>query len=518
MRVAALFMAAIVALAAAQQTPTDIKTFRKCRHTSYVAEGNEIFAVDPLTPTTKTPIQIKGVQWMGMETPDGIPAGMWGNGTIQRDSGISGTALADMLKFLYANKFNTVRLPLSARNFIDTTYAPKVTNIHGENREIALYDKGFTPKMADFVARFIGSFQKYRISVVLDIHTLTEQFAQDAFWYYPTKGAVEESIAYKTAVLLATYYCKPEYWNVMGIDLKNAMTEVDWPSKASTTLDWPSAADAIAAKVNELCPQWLVFVAGSSKGSFTVKTNSYKVWPGMNFVNATVRPLKAKNIVYTPQAFTQGVEPLGFFFDPKSNCSTAILADKDTECVVIENGLKVPNTKRALSCENSKLQCQSFTPLSTSDMSALYQRLLDETVGPVVKEAKVPVVFGSFGGVYGSSQPLQSSVLDLIIKYLATSTAGGFYASLNPDTEMWLEAPPPGNKTIGKARYGLMTSKSWQVPNADLLVALSGLKSSDIPCYGDEVPGPPDTKTGTASTSWVSFIAAAVATACVLLA
>ncbi|ETV67033.1 hypothetical protein H257_16610 [Aphanomyces astaci] len=505
MRVFAAVAASMMALAAAQTPEDKVKTFRKCRQSNYVTEGNQIFAVDPLNPTIKTPILIKGVQWKGMETTDGIPAGLWGK-SVQRDSGINGTSLAYMLKFLSSNKFNTVRLPIMGDNFLNPSFLPKVGYIHGENREIALYDKGFTPKMADLLARFIGSFQKYRISVVLDLHALSNEFLQDAYWYYPVKETVEESTAYKVAVLLATYYCKPEYWNVLGIDLKDAMTDVDWPATAAASGDWPAAAETIAAKVNELCPQWLVFVTGGSKGSFVVKTNSYKVWPGLNFANATTRPLKkATNIVYSPQAFTQGVEPLGYFFNPSSNCSNAILPDKDTECVVIENGLKVPSTKRALACDNSKLQCQSFTPLSTPDLTALYSRLLDENIGGVVKQASVPVVFASFGGIYGSSQPLQSAVIDQLIKYIATSTAGGFFASLNPDTQMWLEGPPPGNKTIGRARYGLMTSSSWQVGHADLLAALAELKSTEIPCYGDEQPGDPDAATSGAimGTSWL---------------
>ncbi|CAK4372196.1 unnamed protein product [Aphanomyces euteiches] len=505
MRTSCVFGAALACVAAAAGSTSDeVKTFRTCRQTKYVTANNQIFAVDPANETAQTPIQIKGVQWMGMETTDGIPNGLWGKGLVQVQSGINGTSLADMLKFMYANKINVVRLPLTASNIMDDIF-PKVKNIHGENKEIALYDKGFTPRMSDFLARFIGSFQKYRIGVVLDIHVLLPRFAQDAYWYYPSYTAVEDTDAYKTAVILAKNYCKVDYWNVIGIEIKNGMTDVTWPSAAggNNNTDWATAADAIAAKINELCPQWLVFVSGgsNSKNGFVVDTASYPLWPGMNFANATKRPLKAKNVVYSPQAFTQGTQPYGYYFNPKSNCSTVPLTDKNTECVVIINGTKVRNTYDALRCPNSNLQCQSYTPLATTDLAKTYQRLLDENLGDVVRAQKVPVVFGSFGGVYGVDQPLQSSVLDLIIKYISTSTAGGFFASLNPDTEMWLEAPPAGNKTIGKTHYGLMSIRSWQVANADLLAAMSAMKSSEIPCYGDAYPGNPDATNGAESTS-----------------
>ncbi|KAF0705774.1 Aste57867_6931 [Aphanomyces stellatus] len=522
MRLILSTLACVVTLLAAAEAPPDpnaVLTFRKCRHTNYVTEGNQIFAVDPANPATKSKVVLKGVQWLGTESSDAIPLGLWGKGSVQIDSGINGTSLADMLKFLYTNEFNAVRIPLSADNVIQDI-TPKITNIHGENKEIALYDKGFVPKMSDFIARFIGSFQKYRIGVVLDIHTLTVNFAQDAYWYYPLPTtSVETTAAYQAAVILATNYCKPEYWNVLGIDLKNAMTDAQWASSSSTAnskVDWAAAADAIATKINQLCPQWLVFVTGASKGSFTANNASYPLWPGMNFANATARPLRAKNIVYSPQAFTQAQQPLGYFFNPASNCSTAILADRNTQCAVVVNDTLMANKYRSLACENSKFQCQSYKPLSTATLTATYQRLLDENVGGVVKAAAVPTVFGSFSGIYGKTvQPLQSAVLDLLIQYIATSTSGGFFASLNPDTEMWLESPPAGNTTVGKAHYGLMMSNSWQVPNADLLAALAGLKSSgDLPCYGDAAPGKLGAPSGAGA---VSLAATALAMALVLL-
>ncbi|KAF0705775.1 Aste57867_6932 [Aphanomyces stellatus] len=501
-------ISSVAALAAVALAADDVKilTFRTCRQTSYTTEGNQIFAVDPQNPAAKTPVKIKGVQWFGTESIDGIPNGLWGKGSVQTNSGLNGTSLADMLQFLYDNKFNTVRIPLNGENIVNNTNLPKVTNIHGENKEIALFDKGFVPKEADFIARFVGSFQKYRIGTILDLHFLTaEPFPQDANWYYPSYDEPKYTKAYQVAEYLATNFCKPAYWNIIGIDLKNAMTDVTWPASAkdgNPKNDWATAADAIAARVNELCPQWIVFVTGASTGDFvpTGSKSKYKIWPGLNFANATKRPLAAKNVVYSPQAFTQAFTigddylPPQYFNNPSSNCSKALIGDKATECVTIQNGQKVPNTKKSLACENSKYVCNNYEPLAPADMTKIYQTLLDQNLGDVVKDAKVPVVFSSFGGIYGASQPVQTTVLDLLIKYIGANTAGGIYYSLNPDTQMWLEGPAVPNKTVGVAHYGLMSSTSWQVANADLLAALATLPTSDLPCYGDVQPGPVNVK------------------------
>ncbi|OQR88828.1 cell 5A endo-1,4-betaglucanase, partial [Achlya hypogyna] len=311
------------------QQPTSSQTFRKCRQTNYVTEGAKIYAVDPADPSTKTQIFIKGVTWSGMELPkQGIPQGLWGKGLTQTASGITGTSLADMMQFMTNNSINVVRFPLTADNIVKDT-PPMASYVHGENKEIALYPEGFTPRTSDFVARLIGAFQKYRIGIVLDIHDLVDNFDTDAYWYYPKISTVEETLAYKAAVVLATNYCKDTYWNVLGLDLKNAMTDATWAKVSKDAVaasDWASAAQAIAAKVNELCPQWLVFTTGASSSNgetFSIPSRSketFTYWNGGNFVNATARPLNASNIVYAPQAHTHGLLPKEYLYAKEAGC------------------------------------------------------------------------------------------------------------------------------------------------------------------------------------------------------
>ncbi|OQS05033.1 Amino Acid/Auxin Permease (AAAP) Family [Thraustotheca clavata] len=371
--------------------------------------------------------------------------------------------------------------------FTNTTY-------YSSAHQIALYPPGFTPRTSDFVARLIGSFQKYRIGIVLDIHDLVEQFATDAFWYYPLPSKVEDTYAYKAAVTLAKNYCSATYWNVLGIDIKNAMTDATWASSdkdANSRSDWATAAQAIAAKVNELCPQWLVFTTGASSAageSFTIpsRTNeTFNYWDGGNFVNATTRPLQsANNIVYAPQLHTHGMLPKGYFYTKESGCGYNIAQTNSTkeesQCVLFLNGTKIDNNKRALTCQHSLYGCSKYSPMSPDDLKANYKTMINSAIGGITSEGKHPIVLGGFSAVYlPSFQPQQSAAMDYLLQYIVQNTSGGFYANLNPDTEMYLEAPETGKILIGKTRFGLMKTNTWQSANPELLQALSVMKTGD---------------------------------------
>ncbi|KDO26484.1 hypothetical protein SPRG_08287 [Saprolegnia parasitica CBS 223.65] len=514
---------ALVGLATAQQ-PTTSQTFRVCRHTNYVADGNKIYAVDPANPSTKTELFIKGVTWSGMELPkQGIPMGLWGANLTQIDSGIKGTSLSAMMQFMANASINVVRFPLTADAVVKDT-PPMVSYVHGENKEIALYPPGFVPRTSDFVARLIGAFQKYRIGIVLDVHDLVENFAVDAYWYYPAPSTVEESLAYKAAVVLATNYCKATYWNVLGIDLKNAMTDVTWAKSASdarSVSDWASAAQVIAAKVNALCPQWLVLTTGASsaKGeSFSIPSRAnetFPFWDGGNFQNATDRPLQgATNVVYAPQAHVHGMLPQAYLYAKAAGCGSNLPTTpvkEDTTCSVFLNGSLVANTKRALSCQNSKFACASYVPMAIPELQANVAAMLQSALGGVVAAATHPIVFSGFSAVYVPSlQPQQAAAFDAILQFIVHNTSGGFYANLNPDMEMYLEAPPAGKTILGKTRFGLMKTNSWQAANQELLDALSVMKSTPIPCYGDVHPGPPENAANALAPALLPFVVGAL--------
>jgi len=403
-----------------------------------------------------------------------------------------------------------VRLPLNADMIIEDA-VPKIKNIHNENKEITLYTKGFTPKYSDVIGRMVGAMQEYRISVLLDVHLLMTSFDTDAFWYYPTYSKIENTKAYQAAVKLATNYCSATYWNILGVDLKNAMTDARWTgtqSDAEPKSDWQNAAQAIADKMLELCPQWLVFVGGASSPSiyesFDISNVTAKHWNGGNLHNATQRPIKlstANKLVYAPQAHSHGVLPQTYFFNPSSKCGPTVAGTtvQTTDCVLIINGQLTATTKKMMRCQDSGYSCLKYSPLPKTTLETNYKNVLSEAIGNIVQNGSAPVIFGQFSGVYGTTQPQQTIALDYLINFASKSLSGGYYASLNPEIEYYLEAPinistgANQSSLIGKVHYGLMSATSWQIPNADLLTALSAMPSSDIPCYGDLKPGPPST-------------------------
>ncbi|GLE11417.1 hypothetical protein PINS_up023833, partial [Pythium insidiosum] len=365
------------------------------------------------------------------------------------------------------NSFNSVRLPLNADAFDEDEF-PQLAYIHGyDNRELTTWSNPNNVRYFDLISRLIQTLQDKKLSVLLDVHLLGK-YSEDAYWYTAPSST------------------SPSRPHVPG----HAMTDVTWNAKAEDSnvkTDWRAAAEVLANRVVELCPQWLVFLADAFP--ILLVGEGYepsKHWAGGNLKNATANPIKmnvADKLVFAPQAHTHGVFPQNYFFSADSNCSTDAvnafgLDDAVSECVDYIDGKKV---KSKLPCSSSSFGCKKYKHLSATDIATT--------------------------GVYGKdTQPQQSAVLDALIDYAATSLRGGYYWALNPDSEYYLEDSVDKKSGIfGKTHYGIFKTSSWQEANNDLLEALNKLPSSEIPCYGDKTK-----KRGSATLQWS---AAAVAVA-----
>eukprot|EP00644_Phytophthora_capsici_P015671 jgi/Phyca11/121580/e_gw1.44.247.1 len=254
------------------------------------------------------------------------------------------------------------------------------------------------------------------------------------------------------------------------------MLRAQWnakPQDADEKTDWRGAAGVLADAILERCPQWLVFVGGAS--SFT-DAQRFRVnedyglsnhWNGGNLKNATLNPLDVSvdnKIVFAPHAHAHGAYPQNYFFTPESNCTD--------------------NKESELGCSDSHFACSSYQHLSITDVKENYGIALKEALGDLPDSTDIPLVLGAFSGVYGSAQPHQTAVLDLLIDF-AASVQGGYFYALNPDTERYLEDSADGKAgTFAVTHYGLMQTTSWQEPYPDLLEALQRIPSSEIPCYG----------------------------------
>lgn len=407
-----------------------------------------------------------------------------------------------LLTFLSNNSFNSVRLPLNAE-YVYVEPEPQLAYIHSyENPEYATWDDVNSVKYIDLLARVIETFQDKKITVLLDIHLLTK-YDQDGYWYTAPYVNVTESGAYKAITYLAKRLCSAAYWNIIGIDLKNEMLEAEWPANSTdgdVKSDWQQAATTLADAVSDLCPQWLSFVGGASSPTdyqrFRVSdeyTQLSEHWDGGNLKNASVNPIRpsvADKIVYAPHAHSHGVLPQNYLFTPKTNCSSdadtieefdLTTTETTTECWDYINGTK---TKSVLGCGDSSWACKAYKHLGTADLTTNYEKVMAEALGDLPTNGEIPLVLGSFSGVYGEHQPHQKVVLDYLIQYSQT-IQGGYFWALNPDTEFYLEDTADGEKGVfGRTHYGIFQTQSWQEPYEDLLKALSLMESTEIPCYG----------------------------------
>ncbi|KAF1793392.1 Glycoside hydrolase superfamily [Phytophthora cactorum] len=100
-----------------------------CELPDYQSKNGRIVAVS--ANGTEVPVDIKGINWFGMETGTAIPLGLW-------DNADNGTTAYQIASFLADNKFNAVRLPLCV-NWILTNPKPETTLINtAENRAISV--------------------------------------------------------------------------------------------------------------------------------------------------------------------------------------------------------------------------------------------------------------------------------------------------------------------------------------------------------------------------------------------
>lgn len=508
----------------------------ECRHPNYFTRDGKIFASDPANPATETPLSIRGVAWSGMEKENMIPDGLFG-ATGTNNLGVQGTKFSTLMTFLTNNSINSVRLPLSAQ-YIIANSLPQLAYIHGwDNQELT---KGWadpnTVTYFDLLGRLVQSMQNHRISVLLDIHLL-DKYLQDAYWYTAPYVEITKSPTYQAAEYLAKAFCNATYWNIIGLDLKDEMSDVQWNADAASSdkkTDWRSAATVIANRVIELCPSWLVFVGGASSPTDSQRflvDDGYKAlsshWDGGNLHNATKNPLNvtlANKIVFAPHAHAHGKLPQNYFYSAKSNCTRNSpneyfgfdALQQDVECVDFINGTKV---RSKLSCSTTEYGCSSYTHLEADKLAANYQKVMDQAMGDILKEAKTPVVLGSFSGVYGASiQPHQTAAIDFLVDYAATKLSGGYFWALNPDTEYFLEdSTNKGSGLFGKTHYGLFKVRSWQQPNEDLVEALKKLPTSTIPCYGGKGVSADGTSAAHSHIQAAGFVAVAGAVAAAVL-
>ncbi|KDO28370.1 hypothetical protein SPRG_06609 [Saprolegnia parasitica CBS 223.65] len=395
------------------------------------------------------PIVITGINWSGMENVEGVPHGLaFGQSTMDAIS----AKLVDQ-------GVTAVRLPLNVQMILSNA-APNVKDFVDPvvNAEFNVNS------YMDMIKKVIVGLAKQQIAVLLDIHKLDPKNlntdASEGLWYSAT---VTEAQTTKAITMLATTLCNANYYNVIGIDLKNEPHKGCWPASATTpdascpaSNNWQQGATRLGNAMLKACPKWMAYVEGTLEQIEAAYPNtnggaklSYGDWWGASLNNASTNPvvLSIKNkVVYAPHFYSPSVYPAAYYFavqDGDKNIFTEFPNDADG---------------------NAKLQSNVYAAL-------------DRSFGKAMAAAKAPVMFGEFGGIYGVNDkwPSKSSTraIEAFISYSQDrNMSGGFAWSLN--SESFYEYNP----TKGEYMYGLYTDNTWTAYNEDYSAALRKFKGS----------------------------------------
>uniref|UniRef100_M4BBM6 Uncharacterized protein n=1 Tax=Hyaloperonospora arabidopsidis (strain Emoy2) TaxID=559515 RepID=M4BBM6_HYAAE len=417
-------------------TITNPKTYtdRKCEQPNYISRKGRIFA--QLADGSSTQIDIKGINWKGMEDAKGVPKGLW-------DNKADGNSLYRYAHFLHVNKFNVVRFPLSIDAVMRNTDID--TNLINTNSNRALATASRYNTLLGLLVQGLGQFN---IGVVLDFHVLSALDDDGSgLWYGPSIKLVD----IKTAISnLAEALCDSTHFNIIGIDLKDGlMKDATWGDGSDT--DWSVAATELGNHMLKVCPKWLAFVQGvqgeSHKDTYGDREIKNTFLPGSDLSGLGEKPIKLKKdekVVYAPKYFSSSYIPRLFFF---------------------ENGTT-----------NGDL-LEEYVEYTDADLLANVQLNMNYSFGAAFDTGNA-VVLSSFGGLMGkldaTGKQTSTRIIKSVISQMTGLTepylAGGFWWTLNPDTS-WPYPSPDNSSATGQ---GLL-DPTWRIANKDVLGVLASM-------------------------------------------
>jgi endoglucanase len=345
--------------------------------------------------------------------------------------------------FLERNKFNAVRLPLMAQWLLDN----KVPNAHlinkAANRGVSVKD------YMSLIKSLVKVLQFRNIGVLFSMHTLTLDDS-GVLWY----GAGFPETKFLDSIdVLTKNLCDKEYWNIMGIDLKNEPYKATWGDGSPT--DFRDGAKRIADRMLKGCSQWMGFVEGvySETNTLTLdgETLKYSDWYGGGLQGVKSKPLEfsTKNkLVWAPHYYTPAVYPQPYYFASKTG--------------------------------------QAFVELSDDALRGRIQGTMNAMFGYLASETGPAMLLGEFGGLYSTdAHPKKTTkrCTDFTIEVITKpGWAGGFVWSLNPESKYDYN---PADKQ-GTFVEGVL-ERDWLSANKDYLAALAAMNGManlrPFPCF-----------------------------------
>lgn len=378
---------------------------KKCKQLSFQTSGLKLMSVSP-DGKTETEFQITGVNWSGMENPEGVPHGL----------AFRQSSLRNISALLAKHKINAVRLPLNAMNILEDT-APNVKTFVDPFNSPELVVKSYM----EMIQQIVQGLAQNQIGVLLDIHKLDPEFlggGGEDLWY---SNAVTAKQFGKSVEMLAEGLCGDDYWNIIGLDLKNEPSEACWPSSSTDTscddlLNWQKAASEFGNAVLKKCKQWVIFVEGvyDQNKNITIGEQEYfyNDWEGASLNHVATNPVVFRDfgpdkIVYSPHFYSPSVYPTSYYFQASD---------------VAKNEYKeFPSTVAG-----------------NASLKATIHAIMDEAFGSGVSTSSY--ILGEFGGIFGEKDALNEKTSTRAIlafmDYIKTKgLGGGFVWSLNPDSD-----------------------------------------------------------------------------------
>ncbi|KDO22921.1 hypothetical protein SPRG_11765 [Saprolegnia parasitica CBS 223.65] len=397
-----------------------------CQLPNYVSKNGKIYAV--ATNGTEVPIQIKGVNWFGMETGMRAPFGLW-------DNDQNGTTVYAVAQFLANNKFNSVRMPLCVSSILGNK-APEVSIINRvTNRALDLTSY---LGLLQTVTQSLGYRQ---ISVMISMHTLDIYNREGSLWYGKTLSTDD---FLKAIDMLTVALCSDTYWNVLGIDVKNEPWEGTWGTGLKTISARPPSSLARASSRAHT-----IVLDGQEYG--------YYDWFGGGLHKAGAFPVvlpTPEKLVYAPHYYTPAVFPQYYLF----------------------GGGKVGKGNAI----------NGYVELDDEKLLGRVANTMYDMFGYLNAKQDAAVVLGEFAGLYTKDEhPMKTTqrCTDFTIRaILSESYAGGYMWSLNPESAyQYNPADTPGNYVEG------LLNLDWRSVNAPFLKAMKPLDAMPhlkmMPCF-----------------------------------
>lgn len=349
--------------------------------------------------------------------------------------------------FLADNNFNAVRLPLMVAWILDNKVPNGDIINKQENRAISVKN------YMSLLKSIIKVLQFRKIGVLLSMHTL--EYNDNGFLWY--NDNISEDKFLEAIDVLTTNLCDQEYWNIMGVDLKNEPYKGTWGDDSPT--DFRAGAKRIANRMLDGCSSWMGFVEGvNAQHTVTIGGEKFEYydWYGGGLQGAKTDGLEfavKDKLVWAPHYYTPAVYPQRYFFGAGTASGGAL---------------------------------KGFTELDDDTLRLRIKATMDDMFGFLASETGPALLLGEFGGLYEKDEhPLKTTkrCTDFSIEIIKKpGWSGGFVWSLNPESAyQYNPADTAGHYTEG------VLEDDWLSANEPFLEAMAGMDDltdlQPFPCF-----------------------------------